>query len=392
MPFSSIYSLGVMTGTSCDGADCAILRLTQDKKGWHEKLIATASTSFPIALRKKLRDAQSGKITIRESSFLTREYSQWLGKVCARVLQKFHLSNRKNVLVAVHGQTLWHEPPISIQILDPALVSHYTRCTVVSGFRQSDLALGGQGAPLVPLYHWLRTMSSLYRHLVPFAIHNIGGISNLTIVSRSLANVVGFDTGPGNALIDLAVESATNGQQFFDNNGLIAGQNLAKVNWKAIEHLGNHSYFRKQPPKSTGRELFNHEFLSKLEGRGSVRVANATAFTAHTMARAYRDFIFKVGKSLNAIFVAGGGAKNKTLLQLFSRELARLTRREILVTLLPAQYAPVAYLEAMAFARLGVEALCGNRISLSSVTGAHRDSFGANITSSVGRVLQIPPH
>ncbi|MBI3544451.1 MAG: anhydro-N-acetylmuramic acid kinase, partial [Deltaproteobacteria bacterium] len=149
----------------------------------------------------------------------------------------------------------------------------------------------------------------------------------------------------------------------------------------------------KAPPKTTGRELFNHEFLERVPGEGAVRVANATALTAHTMARAYVDFVLKRGRRLNAVFVAGGGALNPTLVMLFASELHRLARRKIFVGVLPEVFAPPQYLEAMAFARLGYEALQGNPVSLASVTGANEDALGAgifpgrNYQALLGRVL-----
>ncbi len=373
---SKIFSLGVMTGTSCDGADLALLQIKQGD----ETLAHTASHSFPEPLRQRLRAAQAGKLDIPETAVLTRDYSAWLALVCRRTLTRWRVP-ASGVLIAIHGQTVWHAPErgISVQLLDPTIVAFQTGCTVTAAFRQPDLARGGQGAPLVPLYHWMRANSGSFAKTLPFAIHNIGGIANLTYITRNQQRLIAFDTGPGNALIDLAAEQASGGRLKFDKDGKLAASALDAIDWRAIEKLGRHAFFRTPPPKSTGRELFSGAFLRQLPGRGATRVANATALTAHTMAKAHVEFILKKGHVLNGVFAAGGGARNPTLLRLFSREIARLSGEEIPIGVLPDSFAPAQYLEAMAFARLGYEALKGNAVSLAIVTGAVENAFGAGI-------------
>jgi anhydro-N-acetylmuramic acid kinase len=214
---------------------------------------------------------------------------------------------------------------------------------------------------------------------LPIAIHNIGGISNLTYVTKNRAGLIAFDTGPGNALIDLATERATKGRLRFDKDGKLAASRLGDIDWRKIEKVAQHSYFKRRPPKSTGRELFEAAFLKKLPGQGAALVASATAFTAYTMARAYSDFVLKNGRPLRFIYVAGGGARNPTLMYLFSRELTRLCGNGISVQALPRSFAPAQFLEAMAFARLGIEALQGHITSLASITGAKKNAIGAGI-------------
>jgi anhydro-N-acetylmuramic acid kinase len=374
----TIYSLGVMTGTSCDGADAAGLAITNNS----EKLCFRLSRRFPAVLRARLRQAQRGTLSISQAARLTRDYSEWLSTFCDDAINSWRVPHNRTLL-AIHGQTVWHEPEsrISVQLLDPAIIANRTNITVTSAFRQPDLAQFGQGAPLLPYYHWLRANAlTRFRPMLPFVIFNVGGIANLTYVTKHAENIVAFDTGPGNALIDLAVEELSHGKKHFDKNGLIAAASIDSIDWGKIEKLGNHPFFRKQPPKSTGRELFDENFYQRLPGRANTRVANATAFTAHTMAKACNDFIFKRTHGVETVFVAGGGAENPTLLRLFSRELARLTKKEILVAPLPVAFAPVQALEAMGFARFGYEAMLGRPVSLRSVTGARRNAIGANIT------------
>lgn len=371
-----IFSLGVMTGTSCDGADLAVLRF--DRGG--ERLWKTASRDFPSKLRLRLREAQRGKLDIAETAALSRDYSAWIGSICRQALAGWKVPLR-DTLIAVHGQTVWHAPErgISVQLLEPSLVSAITECTVTAAFRQPDLARGGEGAPLLPLYHWLRATAGRFAKELPLAVQNIGGIGNLTYVTKNRSKVLAFDTGPGNCLIDLATAAATNGRQLYDVDGRLARSALGSIDWRTIERIAREPYYRKAPPKSTGRELFNESYFRKIPGRGATRVANATALTAHTMARAYVDFLFKKGHRLRRILVAGGGARNPMLMILFRSELERMSGLELSVEVLPDDFAPAQFVEAMGFARFGYEALQGNPVSLASVTGAVTDGVGAGI-------------
>lgn len=366
-----------MTGTSCDGADIAVLEI--GSRG--ERLLYSAEASFPSALRTRLRVAQTGQLDIRSTARLEKDYSEWLAQFCRRCLLKWKLPATRT-LIAVHGQTVWHEPEngVSVQLVDPAVIAARTGLTVTAAFRQPDLALGGEGAPLLPYYHWLRAHSNAeFKKLIPFAIHNVGGIGNLTYVTRRAADLLAFDTGPGNALIDIAVERFTKGKQKYDEGGRIAIKALDQIDWELIESICSRGYFKKAPPKSTGRELFNESYLSNLKSRGAALVANATALTAHSMAKAYADFIMKKKKPLRHVFIAGGGAHNPLLMRLFENELTCLTEQNISVSVLPESFAPPKALEAMGFARFGYEALHGRPVSVAAVTGATEDAAGAGI-------------
>ncbi len=373
-----------MTGTSCDGADFAVLELSKHKNRWEEKLKFTNSILLPRNIKHKLKEAQKGGFTVPQIAALTRDYSLWLGKKCNQYLKKWKLSPH-NTLTCIHGQTIWHSPPrghalgFSVQLFDAAIVSMLTKTTVVFSFRQSDLALGGQGAPLVPYYHWLRAVSTPYKKYIPFAIQNIGGIANLTCIAHQKEKIIAFDTGPGNALIDFSVEKLTKGRQLFDRDGQYAQRGT--VNWKKIKKIANSSFFKSPPPKSTGKEIFDESFLKNNFAGYSKNdlVAQATALTAYTMAKAYVDFVLPKVPTLNVIFLAGGGVKNKTLINWFQACLKELSQKNISVLVLPLDFAPPQYLEAMAFARLGFEAYQGKAVSLACVTGAKKNAKGAAI-------------
>jgi anhydro-N-acetylmuramic acid kinase len=380
-------ALGLMTGTSCDGVDAALIEVSHVPV--EEKLLCVASKKFPAQLRAKLRAAQTGNLSTKELSRIEWQYSCWIADFCESFIKKNKL-NRKNLLIGFHGQTVWHEPPVSIQLGIPAVLAAKTQARIISGFRQPDLAMGGQGAPLVPYYHWLRARSlKKFRTQIPFAIHNIGGIANVTVVTSAANMVTGFDTGPGNALIDMAVEKMTHGKKLFDSSGKIALSGLHLVPYEKIDALCRAGFFAKKPPKSTGRELFNEkyleDFMKKLKVTGPAAVASATALTACSMAMSYswieRDLRKKTGKSLNTIYLCGGGAHNDTLRLLFTKMLEHYVKKGIRVQIMPEEFARPEYIEAMAFARFAVEVWLGKSITLPSVTGAKAQSLLPSVTS-----------
>lgn len=377
----TIFSLGLMTGTSCDGADLALSSFTLDANQVHENLLYTSSKSFPTALRSKLRTGQRGLLSLQELGELNVHYSKWLASVCVDFLKKHRHSQKWLTLLCVHGQTLWHdvERRFSFQLLEPAILAFATGLSVFSSFRQSDMARGGEGAPLVPLYNWLHAHGIGWEKRIPFSIHNIGGIANLTIITPKLKDLCAFDTGPGNALMDLATEKFTQETQAYDRNGKIAQTALNSINQEKLEQLLlTQPYFSAKPPKSTGRELFNESFLKYIPGKGAAMVANATAFTALSIVDAYQRFILKK-YPLKEIFFSGGGASNPTLLHLIKKYGSEKWKRDIPCTPLPASFAPPAYLEAMAFGRLGLEAFLGNPVSITSVTGARENGLGISL-------------
>lgn len=382
---SIINVIGIMTGTSCDGADASCVRYSTSGSKIVEKIIGTKSKRFPKDLKNKLLKAQKVGTSVQETLSLEVLYSLWMADFAKECINKFKL-NPSNSILAIHGQTIWHAPnerlPYSLQILDPNIISAKTNFVTVSNFRQSDIALGGQGAPLVPLYNLLRSKSLGLTNSLPLSIHNIGGIANLSIVSNQSKQIVAFDTGPGNALIDFAMLSASKGKKTYDKNGNTAKKYLDKVNYNKIIELEKTKYFLQKPPKSTGKELFNTQYLNHFKVSGYVLVSAATVFTAYTMAKAYERHVIKKVPDLKTVYISGGGSKNKTLLTLFSNYLTALTGKKIKVSTLDSRFSDPQYLEATAFARLAYEAIHARRSSLGVVTGAKTDAIGVRITTS----------
>jgi anhydro-N-acetylmuramic acid kinase len=381
-----LFLIGVMTGTSVDGCDISLAKLASVNGKLSFVPIRYWSSRFPTALRTRVLVAQKGKISIRDNLVLTRDYSEWISSCINSFLKSSKQCKPENTLISIHGQTLWHEPKqnVTLQALDAPLVTVRTGFTVCFNFRSADMAAGGQGAPLVPLFHYLRAKELNY--LKPkqwVSIHNLGGISNCTLMKKDRLSTIAFDTGPANVLIDLAVQKHFKGTKTFDSFGKIAANHINKVEWNKLLKLLNHPYIKMDFPKSTGRELFNEAFLKKIPGKGETLITNATAFSALTIAFAYAQLSAKHDITPQKIYFAGGGSKNFTLLALTEKCLIQFlgpnSTPEILVV--PDSFGDPQYIEALAFSRLGLEALLGRQVSMNSVTGAKGDFSGCGIFS-----------
>jgi len=351
MKTNRLSILGVMTGTSCDGLDAACLAIGSDS--WQP--IWAASAPYPKTLRKQVLALQEGdhKGSIRELMELHRDLGDWYGNVLHNMISR---SESAPDAIANHGQTVAHIPEakgmgMTLQLGDPTRISQATGITVISDFRGGDMAAGGQGAPLVPLFH-----RSLARQLGAaaegVAIHNVGGISNLTYIGPA-SKLLAFDTGPGNIWIDMAANIATKGKLNFDQGGQLAAQ--GRVDTKGVQKALKHPFFRKAPPKSTGRDEFTQELLLQCtRAKGPDLVATATAITVESIAQAYEKFVIRKKLPLRNIYVCGGGAKNLTLM---SQLQARLPMVQI--TDLTNEGFDGQLIEAQAFAYFGYLALVG---------------------------------
>jgi anhydro-N-acetylmuramic acid kinase len=345
---------GVMTGTSCDGIDIAAIEF--DPESWTPKW--EASFPFPAKLRSRIFQLQkpAAKTTIEEIFSLHSEVGDWIGDVLTDLIEGLSTEERPAV-IAMHGQTIAHFPKkrpagFTVQLGDPTRVAWKTGRTVVSQFRQGDVAAGGEGAPLLPLYHYLLS-SVLPGGHDGIAIHNLGGISNFTYIDSG-GEILACDTGPANVWIDAATERATRGKKKFDSGGHLAIK--GKIDVPVLKKLLKHPYLKKSAPKSTGRDDFPPELFFKQAGKlkGNDLIATATAFTVETIAQAYERFILCGGMSLQAIYLSGGGAKNETIRFWLEDRLEGVSIRTIEEHGFESQY-----VEAQGFAFLGYRSLLG---------------------------------
>ncbi|HYK96837.1 MAG TPA: anhydro-N-acetylmuramic acid kinase [Candidatus Acidoferrales bacterium] len=361
-----MIAIGVMSGTSGDGADAAAIEL--EVPATTVRVLATASAPYSASLQGAVLALGEGTSTDARTVATTHgrlgdHYAELVARLTA------DLAARPDV-IAVHGQTIAHLPAqhVTLQIGDAARVAHRTGVPTVSDLRSADVAAGGQGAPLVPFGDHV-----LFARLAPLAILNLGGIANLTIIPTARADdIVAFDTGPANMVID-GVAALAGGTH--DENG--AGAARGRVDKEVLSEFLTHPYFAKRAPKSTGREEFGVTFAKRLVelvtrhgGTSDDALATATALTARTVADALSR---ESGAKLVRLLVAGGGARNPTLMKMLAAELAPDVKT---VETTDEHGVPSRYREAIAFAILGAYRLRGLPNTLPRATGASRAVSG----------------
>jgi anhydro-N-acetylmuramic acid kinase len=345
-----------MSGTSLDGIDVAIVHI----RGRQIQTIGFQSTPYPEATRIALRSSLDQARISRLNFFLGELYA----KAVLKAVRRFGSIE----LIGCHGQTIYHEGGSNtLQIGEPAVIAERTGVPVVSNFRSRDIAAGGEGAPLVPFVDYL-----LFRHAKRARVAlNIGGIANVTIIPPAAApqDVIAFDTGPGNMVIDALAREHTRGAQNYDRDGAIAAS--GKINQQLLAALLADPYYRRRPPKSTGREQYGAAFVERMKASGlrlPDLIATATALTAATAARALRGWRAD-------LIVSGGGVHNR---QLMAQLAALLPDMRILTT---AEFGvdPDAK-EAIAFAVLAFYTWRRRSSNLPSATGALHPRILGSIT------------
>lgn len=365
--------IGLMSGTSLDGVDAALVEFgdaSASPPGWAVRAFAT--TPYTREQRERIHHA----ITAGGAAELCRlhaELGEWLASAALAVCDAAGVKPGEVDLIGSHGQTVWHEPPAggrrgaTLQLGCPATIAEITGIPVVSDFRTRDMAAGGEGAPLVPWVDRLLFSVPGRRRI----LLNIGGMANLTWLppAGEPGTMLAFDTGPGNALIDAAVELATGGRSHYDRDGELAARGL--VDDVVLGELLAHPYFSRVPPKSTGRELFGAQFVRGLAERLAPAdeqgwadlVATLTALTARSIAGAIEAWV--AARGVDEVVVTGGGARNPVLCRMLAEALT------------PVPLRPGAELgvdpdakEAVAFAVLARAHILGETANLPEVTGA----------------------
>src|SRR4029079_4057625 len=319
--------VGLMSGTSLDGISAAVARFTPDGARFRTELLAFHVHPYAPEQRERMLAAMRGA-TAREYCRLAVDFGHWLSDAAIAALAECGVARADVRAIGSHGQTLWHEPGHSTWQIDaPAGIAPRTGIAVGSDFRVRDVAAGGQGAPLVPIADALLFAGDGWR-----ALQNIGGIGNVPIVppDGTLASVRAFDTGPGVTVIDAVVRRLVPSMRYDEDGRLAArGTPIAEV----MEELLAHPYFAAEPPKSTGRELFDEAYVARFiercravhaEASDEDVIATATALTARSIADAYRRFM---PEPVTEVLLSGGGAKNVTLRKMITTELPPLMVR-----------------------------------------------------------------
>jgi anhydro-N-acetylmuramic acid kinase len=386
--------IGLMSGTSADGIDAALLEIIPGTRQPELQLLRFDMVPFASGLRERiLRAADAGSDATAEICRLNVLLGELFAKAAALVSRRAGIPLRKVALIGSHGQTIAHYPNPAVehsaslrstlQIGEPSVIAERTGVTTVADFRHRDMAAGGEGAPLTPYVHTL-----LFRHpRRDRIVLNLGGIANLTFLSkgRGLRGVLAFDTGPGNVLIDGLVMRLSSGAMLADLDGRIAG--AGTVNRRLLRFLMAHPYLKRRPPKSTGREVFGPLVIDALLHRASTMgiteedlVATVTAFTAESVALHVTRDLPPVAVSAELI-TCGGGANNPMLITQLHEALPMCR----LLTASEAGF-PGRAIEASAFALLAYLTAHGLPGNLPSITGARHPAILGKIVP--GRTFQ----
>lgn len=368
--------IGLMSGTSVDGVDAALVEIRGHGLATQIELLAFHSYPFAAAARNRIFDLfqpETSRVDeICQMNFLIGEI---FAEAALAVIREVGLETREIDLIGSHGQTIYHLPPqagaqyvpSTLQLGEPAVIAHRTGIPTIANFRVADLAAGGQGAPLVPYVDFL-----LFRQAdQTVALQNIGGISNVTLIptGASASDVLASDTGPGNMIIDSVMEILTDGEEKYDDAGQFAAQ--GSVCESLLGRWLGHPFINAPPPKTTGREAFGRQFanqaIQQAQDQNAAQadlIATLTAFTAETIVDYYRRFLFP-HYSVDEIYISGGGSHNLTLMG----HLETLFQPIPLLPIDSIGFSSDAK-EAIAFAVLANEAVHGHPTNLSQVTGA----------------------
>jgi anhydro-N-acetylmuramic acid kinase len=378
--------IGLNSGTSMDGIDAAVFHIVPLRSGnktngasvtQRLEVEMLESLIYPIepVLKKKMQTmVASGHASLEDICRLNAALGETFAKAAISLMKRSGLSRNDVHLIGSHGQTIWHAPQIkrfggvrthsTLQLGEPAIIAARTGVPVVGDFRVQDMAMGGQGAPLVAFADEVLFGSEGE----PTAILNIGGIANITVLDSHGQAVSAFDTGPGNMIIDRIAHKLFDAD--YDEGGKVAGG--GKVNQKWLGQLLSEPYFKLPPPKTTGRELFGNPYADKLIDHGRKEglkpadiMATATALTAASIADSYKDFIESSIK-IDTLVLGGGGAENATLCKLLAQywpHKLRLKRHE--------DYGvSTKFKEALLFALLAYTTHFGIRNNVPRCTGA----------------------
>ena len=350
--------IGLMSGTSMDGIDAVIARFDDGRVD----IRGTLQKPYPDTLRRALLNAVTTPVdeAIGNIGALDRQVGECFRDAARELLESTGIAADEIRAIGSHGQTIRHQPdavtPYSLQIGNPALIAAGTGIRTVADFRSADIAAGGQGAPLVPPFHqWLFSDAEVAR-----VILNIGGIANLTVLRGDGSPVIGFDTGPGNTLLDRWIQ--TQKKQAFDEDGAWAasGQCIKAL----LDNMLADPYFDLLPPKSTGLEDFNLEWLAQFspEHHAAADVqATLAELTVHSIAESVR----RNAPHARELYVCGGGAHNKDLLKRLAGNLPDISVGTTSFVGLDPDW-----VEAVAFAWLAMRTMNNEPGNLPSVTGA----------------------
>lgn len=368
-------SIGMMSGTSLDGIDICLVDIVQQSESFEYTILAFQTYCYNKELIQKIQEASNlSTSNVQKICSLNVEVSEAYAEAISQFIQEYHINMEEVTYIAMHGQTIWHNPnhmdgyaSSTLQIGDPSILAYRFNKMVISNFRTMDMAAGGSGAPLIPFVNYLLYQSKTKN----VALQNIGGIGNVCYLRKNgtIDDVIAFDTGPGNMLIDAAMRKLY--QLPFDNEGKIAKSGT--IHQGILQELLGDAYFQEPYPKSTGREKYNDAYLNgiidkmrALNQKNEDIIATITALTAYSIIDQYQRFLGPIDE----LIVSGGGAHNAFILDLLEQKL------DIPIIV---EERTDAY-EAFGFAILGHMTILQKPSNIKSVTGAKHSVVLGNIT------------
>ena len=371
-------AIGLISGTSADGIDAALVEIPRRFPGKPLQLLRFSTYPYPPGLQARLfRLTESG--TTKELCHLNFYLGELFAKAANKITKAAGFRMPEIDLIGSHGQTVYHQAyprkesgrmiRSTLQIGEPSIIAERTGVTTVADFRPRDIAAGGVGAPLTPRLHY----GLFHDRWCSRLIVNIGGISNLTWLpaGEGIEKTLAFDTGPGNMLIDGIVQHQTHGRSCMDHRGRLARK--GKVHDKLLAELLRDPFIRRKPPKTTGREVFGAQRVLRITKKAKVYkipmrdlIATVTALTARTIAEGYRRFISPIGIA-DEMIIGGGGIKNPVLMRYVAEAVTPIP-----VRIFEDFGFSSKAVEAIAFAFLAYETVSGVSNNLPSVTGAKK--------------------
>ncbi len=375
--------IGLMSGTSADGVDVAICDIRGRPGDMTVDLLHGDTFEYQPEMRRRIFSCcDPNDSRVDEIATLHVDLAEVFAACALAALQKADMRLEQVDLIGSHGQTIWHnvlpsgQVNVSLQIVEAAVLAERTGITTISNFRARDIAAGGQGAPLTSYVDWL-----LLRHATHWrAVQNIGGMGNVTFLpplADETSQPVAFDTGPGNALLDVAVAHFSDGEMKYDRDGRFAKQGRVNEEW--LDELLRHPYYERDYPKTTGRETFGTAaalaLLEEALNRGlqaAEIIATLTALTATNIAEAYRRF---APATIHEVILGGGGRRNPVMVGMLRQLLAPATVMTHEDVGMDSDFK-----EALVFALLAYETWQGRPAALPALTGARNASILGSIT------------
>ena len=370
-----MYVVGLMSGTSGDGVDAALVGITGRGRSLKARTLTAHTLAYPRSLQQRILSASvSG--TVADVCHLNALLGEWFANAALHVIRQAKLQPSDVALIGSHGQTVHHLPHgihapgvgairSTLQIAEPAVIAERTGITTVANFRPRDIAAGGQGAPLTPAAHALLLKHARRARLVV----NLGGISNVTYVPKGghLSGVQAFDTGPANMVLDSLMVRLTDGRLLMDRDGKLAMK--GQVDSRLLGKLLAHPFLSKRPPKSTGREAFGPDLIEELvaiQQQRSLSIEDLLATCSMWTAKAVGTSRRWISGEIDEVVVGGGGVRNRAIMSHLATVFAPVP-----VTTFETLGWDSKVFEAVAFALLAYQTVTGQWGNIPSVTGAN---------------------